>query len=105
MAQEILEISDAEYLDSEGRGDNARVRQARLRVDARKWLLSKMMPRKYGDRVTTEIIGDSDAPLLQRIELIPVYPKSRPEDLPAPDDGDETPLRGREQVGFRPRCG
>jgi hypothetical protein len=45
------------------------VRQRRLQVDTRKWILSKM-PRKFGDRI--EIGGDPDAPLVTKIELVAV---------------------------------
>lgn len=44
-ADEIIEISDDESLDP-----NAR----RIRVDARKWVASKLRPRKYGDRLDVE---------------------------------------------------
>ncbi len=37
------------------------VDRARLQVDARKWLLSKMAPKKYGDRL--ELAGDKENPL------------------------------------------
>ncbi len=59
MADEILEIADNfEHdvkEDKDGREviDHAVVNRDRLRVDARKWLLSKMLPKKYGDK--TEI--------------------------------------------------
>lgn len=32
-----------------------------LQIDARKWLLSKRLPKRYGDRL--ELAGDKDAPL------------------------------------------
>ena len=41
-ADEILEIADA--------AEDAHL--AKLRIDARKWLMSKTAPKKYGDRVT-----------------------------------------------------
>lgn len=50
MAEEIIEIADDEGI--------ADVQRARLRVDARKWLMSKMAPKKYGDKVA--IGGDKD---------------------------------------------
>jgi len=90
MAEEILEISDDIYTGPDGRGDNALVQQARLRVDSRKWLLSKMLPRKYGDRLTAEIAGDPNAPLVTRIELVPVDPVPRPQKFPARDDDEVT---------------
>lgn len=35
--------------------DAAAIQHARLRVDSRKWALSKLMPKKYGDRVTQDL--------------------------------------------------
>jgi hypothetical protein len=35
--------------------DAAAIQHARLRVDTRKWALSKIMPKKYGDRVTQDV--------------------------------------------------
>ena len=45
-----------------------------MRVDTRKWLLSKLLPKKYGDRV--EITGDAATPVITRIELVPVMPRA-----------------------------
>lgn len=44
-----------------GSVDSAAVNQLRLRVDTEKWLLSKLVPRVFGDRTT--LAGDPDAPL------------------------------------------
>ena len=35
----------------------------RLRVDPRKWLLSKALPKIYGDKLTAELTGKDGAPL------------------------------------------
>lgn len=78
MADQLVEISDADCT-VDGKPDNALVQQARLRVDTRKWILSKMVPRRYGDRITAEIAGDPNAPLITRIELVPVAPAPRSE--------------------------
>jgi hypothetical protein len=78
MAEELITISDANYTGPNGLVDNAAVQQARLKSDNRKWLLSKMLPKQFGDRVTQEITG-GDAPLIQRIELIPISPAPRSE--------------------------
>ncbi len=60
MAEEIIKIADdasGDYFieDRDGKPvvvpDHARVQRARLQVDARKWILSKIAPRKYGDKV------------------------------------------------------
>lgn len=63
MADDILSIADDglndTYLDGDGnkRTDQDVIARSRLRVDARKWLASKMAPKKYGDKVQTEITG------------------------------------------------
>ena len=101
MAEEILEISDDgsnDWMEREGLivPDHENVQRSRLRVDSRKWLLGKMMPRKFGDKVTQEIAGDASAPLITRIELVAVTPKSQLEDPPASNGSDEatvTPLQ------------
>lgn len=55
--EEIIEIADESNadvaVDDEGkvRVDGEVVARSRLRVDARKWALSKMMPKKYGDKL------------------------------------------------------
>lgn len=36
-------------------GEN--IQRSRLRVDTRKWMMSKMRPKKYGDKITTEHTG------------------------------------------------
>lgn len=62
LADEIMEICDEEVpTDNQGRSDNAIVQQRRLQVDTRKWLLSKLKPGTYGDRLT--LAGDDEAPL------------------------------------------
>ena len=52
----------------------ANIARARLRVDARKWLLSKLLPKVYGDKLA--LGGDADAPpiQIQRIERVIVKP-------------------------------
>lgn len=62
MADEIVEIADdgrndwMERLGDEGQGigwqlNGEHVQRSRLRLDSRKWLLSKLLPKKYGDRL------------------------------------------------------
>lgn len=50
LFDEIIQISD-------NRSKAADVNRDRLRVDARKWALSKMQPKKYGDRLDVEHSG------------------------------------------------
>lgn len=65
MAESILKIADEANIGQKSvskatgleitEGDN--VDRSRLQIDARKWLLSKMLPKKYGDRQHIEHSG------------------------------------------------
>lgn len=73
MAEDILAIADEECTmvradkhgtkDDDGDGntevvfDSTAVQRNKLRVDARKWLASKMAPKKYGDKLVSEHTG------------------------------------------------
>jgi hypothetical protein len=63
-ADEIIEIADDDRLEPNDR---------RVRVDTRKWLMSKLAPKRYGDRLLHS--GDPEHPLLMlhmRAELTPL---------------------------------
>lgn len=67
MADEILAIADEtdrDTIDTENgeRANNEWIARSRLRVDARKWLASKMAPKKYGDKLDVGVGGIADAP-------------------------------------------
>ena len=62
MAQELADIADEPPpLGPDGKVDSGWIQKHRLQVDTRKWLLSKLAPKKYGDRL--EVAGDASAPL------------------------------------------
>jgi hypothetical protein len=68
MAEEILEIADDSSGDSlvtqQGTRPNAEwIARSKLRVDSRKWLMSKLAPKKYGERVTNEHTGKDGRPI------------------------------------------
>src|SRR5215208_3417574 len=68
MAEEILEIADDvtgdTILTEQGPRPNAEwIARSKLRVDARKWLMSKLAPKKYGDRLTAEHTGKDGGPI------------------------------------------
>lgn len=69
IVEEILEIAD-----NAGLSEAFEVQQARLRVDARKWLASKLKPRVYGDKL--EVGGDPDRPLVTKIVREVVRPNN-----------------------------
>jgi len=61
-ANEVLELSDQEVPKTgDGKRDWQAVQKHKLQVDSRKWLLSKLAPKKYGDRL--ELAGDKENPL------------------------------------------
>ena len=60
---EIIAISDDvsldEIIDGEGnpRTNHEAIQRSRLKVDTRKWAMSKLAPKKYGDKIQQEIVG------------------------------------------------
>lgn len=90
MADETLEIADDDVsepllvdgipMQVDGKvvmvRSNVAVQHAKLRVDARKWLASKLKPKKYGDRTT--LAGDAENPLaVLTMDQITTSPNSR----------------------------
>lgn len=65
MADELLEIADTPQMGvrtkvSDGKVERIEgdmIEHRRLQVDARKWYLSKLAPKKYGDKVDVEHSG------------------------------------------------
>jgi hypothetical protein len=72
IATEIMEISDQDVGVSDGKKDWAAVQKHKLQVDSRKWLLSKLAPKKYGDKL--ELSGDEKSPLAMGITVNFVKP-------------------------------
>lgn len=55
--------------------DSTAVARNRLRVDARKWVASKLKPKKYGDKVQQEVSGPDGGPVqVSAIEVRLVRP-------------------------------
>lgn len=79
--EEIKELADeidtATYVDKNGnkRTDWGKVNRNKLQIDARKWMLARMKPKKYGDKIETTITG-GDKPV-QTVD----YSKLSPEVL------------------------
>jgi len=62
LLEEIVNISDDTSNDTieTPKGDipdNEWINRSRLRVDVRKWFMSKVHPKKYGDKIQTEHSG------------------------------------------------
>ena len=93
-AAEILDIADDACGDStiNDRGervvDHEHINRARLRVDARKWLMSKLHPQRYGDRVTADVTVRRDMRELSDGELLQIVQGST-HAITASDQDDE----------------
>ena len=71
MTDEILDIADDgrnDFMEKEN-GDivlnGEAIQRSRLRVEARKWLASKLKAKKYGDKVQQEVTGPEGGPIQQ----------------------------------------
>lgn len=73
LASELLEIADTPPGTTDmGATDSGAVAHARLRVDTRKWILSKMLPKVYGDKLA--LGGADDMPAIKTDSLVHVDP-------------------------------
>lgn len=61
LVEEMLDIAD---------DDTADTQRSRLRVDTRKWIASKLKPKKYGDRAELEITGENGGPVRTVVEFV-----------------------------------
>jgi len=66
LAEEILTIADTQHKED----SNYIVQRDRLRVDSRKWILAKLNPKKFGDKI--DMTSDNkEIQFLPSIILIP----------------------------------
>ena len=113
-ADDIVEIADDatnDYMERIGKGgavervvDPETVQRSKLRLDARKWLMSKLASRRYGDKVSIDLdanmkvesMTDAEleaktAMLLQRLGIEAAGPlliqAEEPEPVPSLDNG------------------
>jgi hypothetical protein len=69
LAEDLLAIADDgtgdSWVDDEGqvRTNNDVIARSRLRVDTRKWMLSKMLPKVYGEKVDVNHAGTMNVKL------------------------------------------
>lgn len=84
LAEQVLEIADDAQNDWMQRNapDNPgwdangeHMQRSRLRFDARRWYLSKLAPKRYGDKLDVAVGGDPEKPIHQVIEMRIVDPK------------------------------
>ena len=75
---EIIDIADDSDIDPEaGTVDREAVQRKRLRLDARKWVLAKMRPQKYGERTAADKNTDKKAIKVPELKLTIAVPKNK----------------------------
>ena len=82
FADEIVAIADeaevASIVTPDGevnlKLDATAVARNRLRVDARKWVASKLLPKKYGDKIQQELTGADGGPVNMSLKVSFVKP-------------------------------
>ncbi len=62
-AEEIVAIADQAPGQTEHGTDSGAVQHQKLRVDARKWVASKLRPKVYGDKIQQEHTGPNGTPI------------------------------------------
>lgn len=78
LAEEVIEIADDStndtYQDENGneRTNTEVVARSRLRVDARKWYVAKMLPKQYGDKIA--VGGADDLPPIKQDVTVTMTP-------------------------------
>lgn len=74
IANEIIELSDRDVdVLPDGKKDWAAIQKHKLQVDTRRWLLSKLAPKRYGDKL--ELSGDEKSPVALGITVSFVKPE------------------------------
>lgn len=81
MSEQTLEVADDPSLEPNDK---------RVRVDTRKWLASKLKPKKYGDKVQQEVSGPGGGPVQSdtRWTVEFVNPSNRDNDHKTEDEND-----------------
>lgn len=112
MADEILAIADDgsnDYMERTGKDgatawvlNHEHIQRSKLRVDARKWLLAKLQPKKYGDRVAIDDAIPDDLPddeRASRIVAILNAARTRRDSATDSDGADVAPAAGAADAG------
>jgi hypothetical protein len=94
MVDQILTLADSPVptLDN-GATDPGMVRQRQLQIDARRWVLSKLAPNKYGDRLDVSVTdtrisisGALQAAQSRLVDVIDVAPRLSASSVQTVDD-------------------
>jgi hypothetical protein len=77
MADEVLDIADDgrnDWMEREGASvlNAEAIARSRLRFDARRWLLSKALPKIYGDKQVVDHQSSDGSMTPNRVEIVPL---------------------------------
>jgi hypothetical protein len=97
MVDQILTLADAPVPTLEnGATDPGMVRQRQLQIDARRWVLSKLAPSKYGDRLDVSvndtrisISGALAAAQARLVDVVDVTPRISASTVQSVHDADD----------------
>ena len=97
MVDQILTLADAPVPTLEnGATDPGMVRQRQLQIDARRWVLSKLAPSKYGDRLDVSvsdtrisISGALAAAQARLVDVVDVTPRLNASTVQTVQDQDD----------------
>lgn len=95
MADELFDIADDgrnDWMDrtnsrsgeTDRVPDNEHMNRSRLRVDTRKWFLSKVLPKIYGDKIAVTGADGGPVQTFQRIERVLIDPADKRTTEPPP---------------------
>lgn len=90
----LSDLSSSEIVGGKDTGDNARVQARRLQVDTRKWYLSKVLPKLYGDKLDLTSGGEKlPTPILQLTSVVQKIHEMPPiVETPKLENGSVEPL-------------
>jgi hypothetical protein len=70
LADDIIAIAD-QYDTAKDALEPDLIQRAKLRIDSRKWVASKLKPKKYGDKIQTEVSGKDGGPIESNVTIDP----------------------------------
>ena len=84
---EVMDIADdgsndwMEKFDKDGQSvgwmlNGEHVQRSRVRIDTRKWIASKLVPKVYGDKIQQELSGPDGEPIQTKATVITAEPMS-----------------------------
>jgi hypothetical protein len=70
LSEEILQIADDISHDTDPASAAINLHRAKLQIDTRKWLMSRLAPKRYGDRLNLDTLAATAEPRKIEIEII-----------------------------------